>query len=729
MNGIRKINEIKQANRDKSLAFALDAAPRLVAFDFETYLIKGNQIPRAVCGAYCNGDETVLLNRTDALAKFAELILSNKILVGANIAFDLMVGIANGAVSIRQVFDKLDRSEIIDIQLIHKMDLIGFGMLGKDLNTGAPSEKYSLAEVTRQTLGRDDAKQNDFWRLRYALLEQVPIADWPEKAKQYPLDDAVNTYQCAMAQFGLLDRVGERRVCNNLFLAPEYVRQAFALEIGAKHGLSVDKEYTQKLIDSVQSELDENINRFVDLGYYRIDAKKGHVKNTAKIKAVVADAYGITEKCDRCLGAGKVSSEKTGKPINCKHCSGSGLDIAHKVNDAGDIIEYSKVPLTDKGAIQTGRDVLIDSDNPQLIALGEYTTKQKIVTTYGPALLDGLDFRVNLPLANERVSYRGVIQLMPRDYGVRESIRARDGYCLSSTDFGGIEMVTFAQACINFVGYSKLADALNGGADAHSRLGRRLSNLTYDEFVAKKKTDKKIANLRQAAKAGNFTFAGGGGIGAFVYAKRKDPGVKSTAKSGNVYSGIRFCTLVNGSDCGSKGKAYEHNGRSLPAPLCIECLDIASKIKKQWLNEWTEAQAYFDLVNNIVDADGEAVHYASGAIRGGLSFTAGCNSLYSAPAAHGSKISAYRVQKECFDKKSPLYGSRMVAFIHDELVCEHPLNLAHDCAIRIEDIMVSTMREFTPDVKVIAEPALMFRMSKSAEPCFDANGRLVPFDS
>ena len=48
-------------------------------------------------------------------------------------------------------------------------------------------------------------------------------------------------------------------------------------------------------------------------------------------------------------------------------------------------------------------------------------------------------------------------------------------------------------------------------------------------------------------------------------------------------------------------------------------------------------------------------------------------------------------------------------------------------AAHIQTIMVESMRTLTPDVKVKAEPALMFRWAKSAEPYF-ADGILIPWE-
>lgn len=70
----------------------------------------------------------------------------------------------------------------------------------------------------------------------------------------------------------------------------------------------------------------------------------------------------------------------------------------------------------------------------------------------------------------------------------------------------------------------------------------------------------------------------------------------------------------------------------------------------------------------------------------------------------------------------------MVDMIHDETISLLPFDrMVTERAKHIEHIMVESMRQITPDVKVKAEPALMFRWAKSAEPYF-AGDILLPWE-
>ena len=64
----------------------------------------------------------------------------------------------------------------------------------------------------------------------------------------------------------------------------------------------------------------------------------------------------------------------------------------------------------------------------------------------------------------------------------------------------------------------------------------------------------------------------------------------------------------------------------------------------------------------------------------------------------------------------------------DETITLLPFDrLTTNRAKHIEYLMVSSMQKLTPDVKVKAEPALMFRWAKSAEPYF-AGDTLLPWE-
>jgi hypothetical protein len=70
-----------------------------------------------------------------------------------------------------------------------------------------------------------------------------------------------------------------------------------------------------------------------------------------------------------------------------------------------------------------------------------------------------------------------------------------------------------------------------------------------------------------------------------------------------------------------------------------------------------------------------------------------------------------------------------VLFAHDEFVTEvRDDERAADAAEEQARLMVAGAKVFLPDLDVKAEPVLMRRYSKEAEPRRDASGRLVPWD-
>ena len=747
-----------------------------MAFDTETWLIQPRNVaPPLVCGSVACADGSRILDAKDTRWLFERLLSAEHhpgcVIIGANIVYDLAVMAIDaerrGISMIPAILDKIERGEIYDIQIAEMLDAIGLGCLGKDPRTGKPITNrktgkkggYSLDFVTELCTGRTDAKENDLWRLRYAFLQDVPLAQWPPEARQYPIDDANNTRVCALIQCGLLPRPdGQCRRSYNLHAMTDAVKTAFALQLGAVWGFATDQDAVDVLEAATQKIFDEGCRALEAAGVYRWDPKEDKYKKvTNVVKKMVASSYGATDPCHECAphrakytaeleailaGQQKATATYKGymeeaskggkvpgkgrKPINCKTCGGTGL-----------YIHGGTVPLTDGGEsgirdVSTGRVVLADSGHETLEALADMGEQVgKTLTQHVPALREGLPMRPNVPLANERVSYRGTIQVMPRGGMVRQCVVARDGRVLSSVDGASLEMVTWAQTCINLGLGSKLAEALNSDPpmDPHSMLGSTMSGRAYEEFLALKDAgDKKIINLRQAAKAGNFTFAGLGGIGAFVLAKRNEPGMSTTAPNGKVYKGTRFCILIGGAErCGAE-MVYELYGRPTPAPLCKACLVQADKIKKGWLRTWPEASRYKQAITDVIDNRGYIEHFVSGVLRGDVTFTSAANGYFSALAAVGMRRALWAVTVECFtDRSSPLWMSRPIAFIHDEIVTSHPESVAHEAAVRVGEIVVCEMQKCTPDVRVRAEPALMRRLYKGAEPVFE-NGRLVPWE-
>lgn len=372
---------------------------------------------------------------------------------------------------------------------------------------------------------------------------------------------------------------------------------------------------------------------------------------------------------------------------------------------------------------------------------------------------------------------------------LRETIRARAGYVFSSEDFKAGELFAHGQSCVWLLGYSDLADALLKNIDPHAALAASVLGVSYDEFV-KRKRETKFKYVRQASKP--FTFGKPTGMSSqkVVLQNRKQgpntpcPGGPSIIDDGDGnlvpgYKGMRFCIMMDGaSSCGRKKVTkWGKPGREKPiSPTCLQCLECAEYLGDAWTQQWRENRPYFNVISDFIDngmvikeealerwphlrevysgdqrlAPGEIMQHVSGRIRGGLEFCAAANSFFQALVGDISKSAVRRVSRECLDhtvvvpsmahsnsKKSaygggpsPLFGSHIIGFFHDELFLEHPESMGHDGATRVSEIMVEEMGYYLPYVAsaVEAEPTLMRAWSKNAEKVVDASGRLIPWE-
>ncbi len=813
----------------------LDAlAQNGVAFDLETHLIQpGLPAVPIVCDSCASAYKGPIVgdvgtaDHADTLFRHI-LDTPHLTLIGAYIAFDVLCLARRAQLrgedpmpAILAMYDP-DRTaaigrvdgRVIDVQVWESLHAVARGVLGKDPWTRKELEgRYSLDEVVRQVLGRDNAKVNDRFRLSYALLETIPIEQWPLEAKTYPIDDAVNTLEAALAQAGHLPscaphvwapagaacarcgaapggdpmcRARERRLNSHEISRQTYVSLCGAL--GGSWGFKID----QQAVDALQAKYDaEHAGQeqpFIDAGIIRSQGAKAGSIDENKLKRLTAAAYGAKDPCPACAGGGKVPSPATSgrTKINCKQCDGSGLLLTN-------------VPRTPSGEIGIGRDVLTESGDEFLRSFAEYDEGKKIPNTYipffrnarppvaghaegcpsqrtkgrkggctcpGPYYETPLNLRFNPVLETGRTSYDGVIQLMPREGGVRECIVARDGYVFSSEDYKAGELVTHAQSCIWIVGASRLAEALNSGLDAHLAGAASIVGISYEEAKARSKAgDKQIKNIRQAFKPCNFGFPGRMGAGKLVLQQRKG-GPDTTGPDGTVYKGLRFCILMGVAQRCGEIKVTEWNKRPYP-PTCLKCLECAKQLREQWLRQWPENAAYFDFVKRVDESGQPVVQHMSKRLRGFLhgqvdkngepinSGNSIANGYFQALLADAAKNALMAITRECYDRThvvrsftrhvsrweggpSPLLGSRPILFAHDEVVPEHPEPVAHEAAHRVSEIMEETLRVACPDMDpaVEARPCLMRRLFKGAEERWarggdkpaDASDRLVPWE-
>jgi hypothetical protein len=709
---------------------------RFASLDLETSLVEpGILAPEIVCGSTATVAGGRLLSRAAVLPSARALLLGAAVVVGANIAYDFGCLAAEDPDLLPAIFAKYERGDVFDVQVAQALHAIADGHLYLDPRTGQPLRgRYSLERCVDHVLGRQDAKRNDFYRKRYAVLARLPVEQWPEEARQYPVDDAVNTLEVAVAQVlggGAGVTPGPHR---NLGDLAAQVETAFALHLGAVWGLRVDRDRYEALRRRTEEAHESFVARFRSLGFFRDDGRE----DQAAVRRAVAIAYGASSPCPAGCVGGKVLSPKTGAPVRCAECSGTGLDV-------------SAAPKTAAGAVSADRDALVESGDPDLAAYGE-SEAEKVRDTYLPFLSVGVDrplsLRPNVLVASGRTSYDGVIQQMPREGDARACFRARGAwsgspveYVYCSVDYSGLESCTLAQVCTWLFGRSKMAETINATGDPgalHAAFAASMMGRTTEEvlkLLAAK--DENAKKYRQAAKAGNYGFPGGMGAAKFVLAKRKKSEGKTRAPDGAEYPGIRFCLLLAGAErCGAE-KVTEWRGRPTP-PLCRACVQVVEDVlRPAWFRQWPEMRSYFAWVTERVDADGGSAEFpclGTERVRGGLDFTNAANNGFQALAADGAKCALRAVARECYlgvdgdGRPSPLAGARPIFFVHDEIIAELPEATAHLAGPRMAEVMVESMRRFVPDVCIKAEPALMRTWQKSAEPAYAPDGSLIPWD-
>lgn len=395
----------------------------------------------------------------------------------------------------------------------------------------------------------------------------------------------------------------------------------------------------------------------------------------AQVESELAEVRGI------CVAAGIVRKDGT-----------RNTKAAAKLVEAACRAADTQIALTEKGRVKLDRGSVEKLDHPVLAAYARLSSLGKQLSTDLPLLVSGavrpIQARFETLLETGRTSSSPNIQNLPRKGGMRECFVPRPGYVFGSADYEQMELRTVAQVCLAMFGQSRLAEALNAGIDPHLEMAARIVGIDYDEALARKRAgDADIDNARQVAKVANFGFPGGLGIARFCDFAKTTYGV-----------------VINEAE--------------------------AANLKQTWLASWPEFRRYFAWIGGICEQHNPTVEQLYvGRRRGCVSYTEACNSMFQGLAADAAKHAGFLVSSACYvEQNSPLFGSRIVNFIHDEIIIETPETGAHAAVTELARLMVAGAIVWMPDVPPRAEPLLMRRWSKKAKPMHDEQGNLVPWD-
>ena len=361
-----------------------------------------------------------------------------------------------------------EAGRVFDVQIAEALHGVALGMLGKDPRTGAPLQdpitrkrgRYSLAIVLWLVFERRDAKVNDLFRESYALLEDTPITEWPVEARVYPVDDACNTFDAGAAQVGMIPRPSDHTFdandrcttcgheisftssvpctprCRPNFNLHDIARQvyaALAMHLGAMWGFVVDPEAVLKRQAELETKRAGELKTFIKSGLLRWKKQKGakgcptcrgtfkittddedktcttchkSSKHTAVIKRRTAIAFGCTGACPVCAGTQKVKSAKSGKPVGCRPCDSTGLNLdsapvprtkgskcrtckSTRLIGTEPCAQCAGQPDVIPGC-STSRDTLSESGDETLIDFAVHLEEAKLLETYIPYLLKGI---------------------------------------------------------------------------------------------------------------------------------------------------------------------------------------------------------------------------------------------------------------------------------------------------------------------------------------------------
>lgn len=711
-------------------------------WDCETWLIRPAKLaPELVCLSIAAWDAVWLYHVNDVYEPLTLLgtaappartakeafrwVLKQPVCYGLNVAYDVAVCLAQWPDTFEAVLEAYDADRVIDVGLSQQLIDIAHGKL-KFMRA---RWGYSLVGLERRLLKRDrraQKKGDDIWRLRYRELNDVPLIHWPPPAKDYAAEDAIGARDIGQHQWNSEDR-------KYLIDSPAQARAALALQLMMCWGVMTDPEKIKLLDDHAQE-------KYWELSYKLAKPEHGRLvrgtdviqRNLQWTRDVKAAKRRMVEVCqERGL---LVKLTDTGYKKYVKYLRDNGIeDTQVAPEEVLSLEEIERYASVDEDACRrTGDEILMDfSLRVQLhnvIFTHVEDLEKGTVTPIQPRYTTLVDSgrtacsksrseegkRVRSPtngfqFQNPKRSYTWIppgekkaIPLFPPGVGIRECFVSRFGKYFADNDYSGLELCTGAQSCKDLVGYSMLAEALNAGLDPHLDFGATLKGISYNDALANKH-DKEIKFYRQLAKI--FNFGAPGGLG-----KR---GIVAFARGYGV----------------------------------ILTIDQATEYKADWLKKYPEWNDYFQWIRSQLELDIEELDSDSeteaiarvvgtfeqlrvGRIRGRCKFTEACNTFFQGLGADVSKRGMWGVTKRCYTRVpgSVLYGVRPVGFIHDEILAEVDIDLAHEQAYEMADVMCVEGNTLLPDVPVKCEPALSKHWCKEAEAVFDKAGRLQPYD-
>lgn len=449
----------------------------MIAIDTETTLATDEEpIPQLVSVAIDSGDGPRVFAAHEVAASLGAQIAFEQGAVLTNAPFDVFVlgrafpflwSTMINAYQHDRVHDVSTREKLLDI------------VEGQRYKRG----RYSLAALAERLLEIDMDKGEDTWRKRYGELLGMEIADWPEDAIQYALDDAAITWRVWQHQ-------EQRRALSGvdvLVNAGEQARKHLTLYAQTLRGIHTDPAHVEALATELDDRVDCSIAVLLANGLARVGGTKKKPKIVQNMK-VAQDAMALwCERHDR-----EPPRTATGVSLSDDSMRAAGVPDDHPLGVFRDLKALRSqitrlIPVLRHPVIRTRYDELVDSGRTSSSAPGDPW--------------HGTNFQ-NLPTTG----------------GYRECLVPPPGERLVISDVVGAELVTFAQVQLDVFGRSTLAEILRAGRNPHTEFACRIMDIRTDQYDPENPEHVKI---RRVAKEWNFGKPGGMGDPKFQTQLRK----------------------------------------------------------------------------------------------------------------------------------------------------------------------------------------------------------------
>ena len=615
---------------------------------------------------------------------------------------------------------------------------------------------------------REEKTDPEAWRLRYADLEDTPVDRWPDGAVAYAIMDAVwalllmavqdvvhtldvdgHATRCPMDQRWSPPAVGIPSGMRRFAGEWHQVRLGIPLSTGASWGWRANRQRSEITVDGWRVDVEHGMQVGMKAGfvYENPKTKSGYSVKTALLRKRISDAYGglplkLYEKLQVVAGIeAQLPDDLTGEPR--KQAIKEAWEAGRRALTNRMCMELELDPdmYSDSGQLRYATEILQDCGDEDLEEYAKSANARTYLERYAAPLLEACDVPLTYGTDSMKATMRSskfdpAMDQPPRDpvkrekdavippdwpldewyfwnLGYRECFEPRPGTVFLMADMDQAELRAIAQ----YHHWHGLGDELRqmflDGIDPHEVIAADILNADGHPLPD--------AAVAEGARAWTHEL---------VHITRKGHHGAAWAKIATHHRHI------------AKALNFGRRG-GLGPPTFIKYAkgqgvkNITLERAKQLFSIFHERfPCDVNYLASIGDALGDARRMTmscavSGMVRGAVSYTSGANTNFQHAIALVIAYLMWLIWKEQHIQElgSPLYGTRTLMSLHDEVILEVPESRAHECAIRVEQLVEEAERFHMPDIPPKTEAIVSRIWSKQAKRVVDPEtGRIVPWE-